>query len=97
MLEGNIDFVRNITDNKIQLKWLKEAYSMFPDKNNFFLPSKSGKAEDYFFNKLAGNSRLMQQIKEGANELVIRSSWKEAIDDFIAIRKKYLIYKDFEY
>jgi uncharacterized protein YbbC (DUF1343 family) len=73
-----------------------EAYRLFPDKKSFFLPSKSGKLEDFFFNKLAGNSELMQQIKDGKSEEQIRNSWQADIENFKMIRKKYLIYKDFE-
>jgi len=95
-LSGGIEEVRTKTDNKIQIKWLQEAYAQFPDKNNFFLPSKSGKSEDYFFNKLAGNASLMQQIKDGNSEDAIRKSWQKDIDAFKIIRKQYLLYKDFE-
>ena len=95
-LSGSIEEVRSKTENKLQIKWLQEAYAQFPDKKNFFLPSKSGKPEDYFFNKLAGNATLMQQIKEGVSEGKIRESWKKDIEAFKIIRKQYLLYKDFE-
>jgi uncharacterized protein YbbC (DUF1343 family) len=95
-LSGTPDEVLKRTENRMQLKWLLEAYRLFPDKKNFFLPSKSGKPEDYFFNKLAGNSTLMQQIQQGKTEEEIRKSWEPALTAFKAIRKKYLLYKDFE-
>ncbi|MBU6158642.1 MAG: DUF1343 domain-containing protein [Bacteroidetes bacterium] len=95
-LEGNIDVVKSMVSNRIQLKWLKEAYVLFPDKNQFFLPSKSGKPEDYFFNKLAGNAKLMEQIQQGITEENIRNSWLQGINSFKIIRKRYLLYKDFE-
>jgi uncharacterized protein YbbC (DUF1343 family) len=95
-LGGSIEEVRSKTENKLQIKWLQQAYSQFPDKKNFFLPSKSGKPEDYFFNKLSGNALLMQQIKEGVSEEQIRDSWKKDIEAFKLIRKQYLLYKDFE-
>jgi len=47
-------------------------------------------------NKLAGNATLMQQIKDGKSEDEIRKSWQPDIQKFKAIRKKYLLYKDFE-
>ena len=72
------------------------SYRLFPDKNSFFLPAKSGKAEDVFFNKLAGNSMLIQQIKSGKTENEIRKSWEPALTKFKTIRKKYLLYADFE-
>ena len=60
----NVEEVLKKVNGRIQLKWLLEAYKLFPDKNAFFILPKSGKAEDCFFNKLAGNSTLMQQLKD---------------------------------
>jgi uncharacterized protein YbbC (DUF1343 family) len=95
-LSGPADNVFIAAGSKVQIKWLLEAYKLFPNKDEFFLTPASKKPEDYFFNKLAGNSTLMQQIKDGKTEEEIRQSWQPAIAKFKAIRKKYLIYKDFE-
>ena len=83
-------------DNRIQLKYLLEAYRLFPKKESFFIPAASGKAEDAFFNRLAGNYTLMQQIKKGVSEKDIRKSWQLGLKKFKQIRKKYLMYPDFE-
>ena len=82
-------------DNRIQLKYLIEAYKKFPEKNKFFIAPKSGKWEESFFNKLAGNSKLMEQLKAGVSEKDIRKSWEPGLAKFKAIRKKYLLYPDF--
>ncbi|MBC7874040.1 MAG: DUF1343 domain-containing protein [Ferruginibacter sp.] len=82
--------------NKVQLKWLIEAYRLFPEKEKFFLLPKSGKMEESFFNKLAGNNELWQQVRDGKKEKEIRESWKSKLDAFKIIRKKYLLYEDFE-
>ncbi|MET0391638.1 MAG: DUF1343 domain-containing protein [Chitinophagaceae bacterium] len=82
--------------NRIQLKWLTEAYRLFPNKDSFFIVPKTGKMEDCFFNKLAGNNELWQQIRKGVPEETIRKSWEPALTSFKAIRKKYLLYEDFE-
>jgi len=95
-ITGNAEEVRTVLNNKLQIQYLSDAYNAFPDKEKFFLPSKSGKASDYFFNKLAGNGQLMQQIKEGATASNIRESWKKEMEVFKAVRKLYLLYKDFE-
>ncbi|MEP6468059.1 MAG: DUF1343 domain-containing protein [Parafilimonas sp.] len=79
-------------DKKLNLQYLIDAYKLFPDKNNFFITPKSG---DYFFNKLAGNSILIQQLKDGKTEAEIRASWQPALNQFKQIRKKYLLYDDF--
>lgn len=83
-------------NNHIQLKWLLQAYQLFPDKHNFFIKPKTQKDADYFFNKLAGNNLLMQQIIEGKSEKEIYKSWQPELNKFKKIRKKYLLYADFE-
>ena len=82
---------------RVQLDWLINAYKLFPDKENFFIKPKKFNAgpEDYFFNKLAGNKELMQQIKDGKTAKEICNSWQTKLNDFKAIRKKYLLYTDF--
>ena len=88
-LSGSPEEVLAKVDNKIQLKWLMEAYKLFPDKENFFLKNN-------FLHKLAGNDLLMQQIKDGKSEKEIRASWEPKLSEFKQIRKKYLLYEDFE-
>jgi uncharacterized protein YbbC (DUF1343 family) len=88
-ISGSNEEVLKTLDGKIQLKYLLEAYKLFPGKDSFFLKNN-------FINKLAGNDVLMQQIKDGKTEKDIRKSWKPEIDVFKAKRKKYLLYKDFE-
>lgn len=70
---------------KIALKWLLEAYRLYPEKDKFFTP---------FFNKLAGNAQLQQQIKSGVSEADIRKSWEPGLARFKAIRAKYLLYEE---
>jgi uncharacterized protein YbbC (DUF1343 family) len=88
-VSGSVEEVLQRTDHKIQLQYLLEAYKLFPDKDSFFLKTN-------FFNKLAGNEQLMQQIKAGTSEVEIRKSWEPALDNFKNIRKKYLLYPDFK-
>ncbi|MDQ6902970.1 MAG: DUF1343 domain-containing protein [Bacteroidota bacterium] len=87
-LSGTEAEVLKKVDKQIQLKWLIQAYKMFPHKDSFFLKSNG-------FNRLAGNDVLMQQIKDGVSENDIRKSWEPALSQFKKIRKKYLLYKDF--
>lgn len=94
-ISGNEHDVLKELDGKIQLKYLIKAYKLFPDKKKFFLAPSSSNAQDYFFNKLAGNNELMQQIIDGKTEDEIRKSWQLALDAFKMIRKKYLLYDDF--
>lgn len=71
----------------LNLEWLISAYQTVPNKKEFF---------SSFFNKLAGNSALRQQIVDGASEDEIRESWAQGLDEFKKIREKYLLYRDFE-
>lgn len=95
-LSGTPEEVLKKTDRKIQLKWLMEAYRLFPNKDSFFIVPRSGNMENSFFDKLAGNNELWQQIKNGVSEEEIRASWEPALSNFKKIRKKYLLYKDFD-
>jgi uncharacterized protein YbbC (DUF1343 family) len=74
-------------DRRINLSWLLFAYENFPEKEAFFIP---------YFEKLAGTAQLRQQIMDGMTGDDIRSSWTEGIAAFKKIRKKYLLYPDFE-
>ena len=82
--------------DKINLGLIIEMYKSFPQKDSFFLETKSKEPTAYFFNKLAGNASLMQQLKDGASEAEIRKTWEPGLTAFKIIRKKYLLYKDFE-
>jgi uncharacterized protein YbbC (DUF1343 family) len=93
-LSGTVDEVRSEVNNRIQLKWLMEAYRLFPQKDSFFLLPKNGQMEASFFNKLAGNNQLWQQIKNGESETAIRKSWEPALSAFKKKRKKYLLYSE---
>jgi uncharacterized protein YbbC (DUF1343 family) len=69
------------------LQWLIDMYNAYPDKDKFF--------NDYF-DELAGTDELRQQIQHGLNEQQIRDSWMAKLNTFKEVRKKYLLYKDFE-
>lgn len=71
---------------QLQIKYLMEAYQLFPDKIHFF--------EN--FQDIAGNMDLERQIKSGMDEDGIRKSWQPKLAEFKKIRKKYLLYPDFE-
>ena len=87
-LSGTRDEILTKLNGKIQLRYLLEAYKLFPGKDSFFLTNN-------FFNSLAGNDVLMKQIKDNVPEADIIRSWQPGLESFKAIRKKYLLYKDF--
>jgi len=95
-LGGSVEQVLEKVDDRLQLQYLLNAYKLFPDKEAFFIKPKSGNMDESFFNKLAGNATLMQQIRAGQSEEEIRKSWQPKLEEFKTIRKKYLLYEDFE-
>lgn len=71
---------------QINLQWLIKMYESYPDKTKFFTP---------FFDKLAGTTKLREQIQKGMTEDQIRETWKQDLDEFLLKRKRYLLYEDF--
>jgi len=78
-------FIKN--SRQLYLYWLIGMYQQYPDKEKFF---------SLFFDKLAGTTALREQIIKGESEENIRKSWQPGINKFKKIRKKYLLYPDFE-
>ncbi len=85
------DIAKEMKDsaNSFNLNFLLTAYKNFPNPESFFTNSN-------FFDKLAGNATLREQITSGKGELEIRRSWQPALRQFKKLRKKYLLYPDFE-
>jgi uncharacterized protein YbbC (DUF1343 family) len=67
----------------LSLKYLIKMYNDYPEKEKFFTG---------YFDKLAGNKILKEQIKKGMSEEDIKDTWKKELNKFKAIRKKYLLY-----
>lgn len=83
------DFAENYLrdSGELYMYWLLEAYNAFPVKSRFF---------NAFFDKLAGTDKLRKQVISGVSEKDIRDSWQAGIRNYKQIRKKYLLYDDFE-
>ena len=83
-----IDYANKYKTNptNINLSWIIDSYNSLKKENDFFTN---------YFDKLAGNSNLRNQIIEGKTEKEIRNSWKPDLKKFKKIRKKYLLYPDF--
>ena len=86
-LEGEECIGKNLQShpklNRIELKWLIEAYRQYPEKEAFFISR---------FAYLAGTKKLEEQIKNGWSEMEIRNSWEPQLSQFKTMRKKYLLY-----
>ena len=63
---------------------------------------KSGKEKAFFFSRptwfdsLAGSKQLRTQIVRGLTEQEIRASWQADLNKYKQIRKKYLLYPDYQ-
>ncbi len=83
--EFSVSIIRS--EAKLNLFWLIDSYKRLSSKTKFF---------NDFFDKLAGNDLLRKQIVEGKSEDEIRKKWDADLKNFKEIRKKYLLYTDFE-
>lgn len=83
------DFGNNVAvrGGKLYLNWLLQVYQSYPDTSKFFTP---------YFEKLSGTKTLREQIKLGWTEEQIRNSWGPELEKYRLMRKKYLLYRDFE-
>ncbi|MDD5694884.1 MAG: DUF1343 domain-containing protein [Bacteroidales bacterium] len=86
-LMGTMDLC--MKDRRLNLSWLINHYQFW----NEFVNDRGSFFNDYF-DKLAGNSTLRQQIIEGNTEDQIRASWQEGLIKFKSIRQKYLLYPE---
>lgn len=69
--------------NRIHLEWLIDAYNDSPEKSKFFTN---------FFPKLAGTTKLQQQIEKGMNAEQIRETWREGLEKYDEMRRIYFLY-----
>ena len=72
-----------IDNSKIDLDLFISAYKNLNIGDKFFNP---------YFDYLAGNNVLRQQIISGLSEKEIRRTWEKDLKSFKKIRKKYLLY-----
>jgi uncharacterized protein YbbC (DUF1343 family) len=72
---------------ELYLEWLIFAYKNTPRDIDFFNP---------FFTRLVGNEQVRSMIEKGMGTSAIMRSWEKDVKEFKKIRKKYLLYKDFE-
>lgn len=68
--------------NCLHLEWIIEAYQQLKDKGFF----------SNYFVKLSGDNQLQHDIENGKTADEIRASWEDELENFKAIRAKYLLY-----
>ncbi len=72
----------------LYLHWLIAAYDELK-RDDFFLKNN-------FINLLMGTDRIKNMIVHGSTVEEIEATWGEEVESFKKIRKKYLLYEDFE-
>jgi uncharacterized protein YbbC (DUF1343 family) len=85
MLDVDLETLRN--ERQLNLSYLINFYKKMPVKKGFF---------NSFFKKLAGTTQLEKDIRAGKSAEEIRASWQAGLEEFKSIRRKYLLYSDFE-
>ena len=75
--------LKKLTSSPLDIDVIISFYERYPKDQIFF---------NSFFDKLAGNSSFKDKIKSGWSAEKIRKSWMKDINDFLKIRKKYLLY-----
>ena len=79
---------RFVVDRKeLYLEWLIFAYNNTPGEYEFF---------NGYFTSLIGNKTVQSMIESGAGVSAIMRSWEKDVAEFKKIRRKYLLYRDFE-
>lgn len=76
-------------EQEFTLGYLLDFYQKMPDKKRFF-------TRPDFFDQLAGTDQLRKQIMAGLSEDQIKKSWQPDLEAYKVMRKKYLLYPDFE-
>ena len=80
LVEFAHDYARNA--DQLHLEWIIEAYQQLKDKSFF----------TSYFRLLSGDKQLQRDIENGKSADEIRTSWKNDLEAFKAVRGKYLLY-----
>jgi uncharacterized protein YbbC (DUF1343 family) len=80
-----LDLSKTENLSSLNLTWLIDAYNSSAQKDKFFNKES--------FNKLAGNTKLKEQIEQGLTFEEIKATWQKDLITFKKAREKYLIYK----
>lgn len=69
--------------HKLNLEWLIAAYVAKGKQKDFFNP---------FFTKLAGTTKLQEQIEKGYTYREIRKTWLKGLENYDTMRQEYMLY-----
>ena len=76
-------------NHRFSLSYFVVFYKKFNDKKDFW-------SSERWFNLLAGNDQLIEDIRNGKSLEDIEAGWEPDLKDYLLKRKKYLLYPDFE-
>lgn len=71
------------------LKFFLNFYNQYENEKEFL-------TRERWLNQLAGTDKLIAQIRQGLSESEIVKSWQPELEEYKRMRKKYLLYPDFE-
>ncbi len=71
------------------LKWFLDFYHLYPAEKQFLQSERT-------LQLLSGSDRLLANIRAGMTENEMVALWQNDIDNYKVMRKKYLLYPDFE-
>lgn len=80
-----IDLRQESLNHCFTLKYLLSFYQKWRSEKPFFTNRS-------FFNLLAGNNLLINQIEKGLSEDEIRASWQADLNKYLILRQRYLLY-----
>jgi uncharacterized protein YbbC (DUF1343 family) len=82
--------LRNLEEvPRFTLKYFIDFYHRYENEKDFL-------TRENWLNTLAGTNTLIQDIRQGLSETEIREGWQPDLIKYRGIRKKYLLYPDFE-
>ncbi len=84
-----LDLRQEGLNHKFSISYFLGFYKHFEAESDFL-------SSERWFNLLAGTDQLLNDIRQGKTLLDIENSWEEELTDFLRLRKKYLLYPDFE-
>lgn len=83
----NLDSLENV--GQLNVQWLIDMYQVYSGEKPFF------QSPD-FFDKLCGTASIRKMVLAGATADSIRASWLPGLTEYKKMRKRYLLYPDFE-
>jgi uncharacterized protein YbbC (DUF1343 family) len=82
--------LRNVSPaSRFTLSYFISFYKKFPLEKDFLTSER-------WMNLLSGTDQVLRMIRDGKTEEEIVSSWQSDLNRYREIRKKYLLYPDFE-